>query len=66
MSHFLPGEPLRDREAEVPPDADAPNEDETNDDELTEGEPGSRHAAEPFAPTTPGASDDTPDDGGAR
>jgi hypothetical protein len=47
MSELLPGEPERDREAELPGEPD--------DDAATSGEPGTRHSDQPQAPTTPGA-----------
>jgi hypothetical protein len=47
MSELLPGEPERDREAELPGEPD--------EDAATSGEPGTRHSDQPQAPTTPGA-----------
>jgi hypothetical protein len=61
VSEIIPGEPERDREAEVPnPDRDYEN---AGDDDISSGEPGTRRSSEPVAPTTPGASE--PADGGA-
>ena len=58
MSEFLPlpGEPDRDREAEVPGEPGLP------DDPTQAGEPGTRHSTEPLAPTTPGAGEGPPAD----
>jgi len=52
VSELIPGEPERDREAEVP-DADT-GYDNGGDDDLRSGEPGTRRSPEPLSPTTPG------------
>jgi hypothetical protein len=52
VSEIIPGEPERDREAEVPDPA--AGEDNGGDDDLRSGEPGTRHSSEPVSPTTPG------------
>lgn len=60
MSEIIPGEPERDREAEVPdPDGGWDN---GGDDDLRSGEPGTRRSPEPVAPTTPGTGEG-PEDG---